>query len=83
MSSTDPPAPPKNVHIEDVTKTSVTLLWEAPQFDGGSPIKGYYIEKSSGYSSRWIKVNRDLMEGTKKVFKDLVEGSELRVPHPG
>jgi len=54
----------------------VTLLWESPQYDGGSPIKGYYVEKCSGYSSRWIKVNRDPIDITKKTFTDLVEGSE-------
>ncbi|ELT96021.1 hypothetical protein CAPTEDRAFT_34147, partial [Capitella teleta] len=72
----DPPNPPKNVRIEHLTKTSCTLEWEAPDYDGGSPIRGYYIEKSSGYSSRWIKANRDLLDVTSKKFKDLVEGTE-------
>ena len=54
----------------------MTLLWEPPQYDGGSSIKGYYIEKCSGYSSRWIKVNRDPIDVTTKTFTDLVEGSD-------
>ena len=72
----DPPSPPQNVHIEDLTKENCTLSWQPPSFDGGSPIKGYIIEKSSGYSSRWIKVNRDPISGTSKRFTDLVEENE-------
>ena len=49
---TDPPGPPENMKLEGVTKDSVMLTWDPPAFDGGSPIKGYYIEKSTGYSSR-------------------------------
>jgi titin len=52
------------------------LEWEAPDYNGGSPIRGYYIEKSSGYSSRWIKANRDPLDATSKKFNDLVEGTE-------
>ncbi len=45
----DPPGPPRNLQIENLTKTSCTLTWEKPSFDGGSKILGYFIEKSSGY----------------------------------
>ena len=62
--------------VEDLTKKSCTLTWEPPAFDGGTPIIGYYIEKSTGYSSRWIKVNREPLATVRKVFKDLIEGSE-------
>ena len=72
----DPPGPPRNVRISDLTASSCTLHWEKPGFDGGSAIHGYYIEKSSGYSSRWVKVNREPITNLQKAFKDLVEGSE-------
>lgn len=72
----DPPGPPQNLIIEDLTKESVTLVWEPPAFDGGSPIIGYYIEKSSGYSARWIKVNREPLTKLSKTLTDLVEDSE-------
>ena len=62
--------------MKDITKSSCVLKWEPPSFDGGSPIKGYYVEKSSGYSSRWIKVNRDLHTKTSMTFSDLIEGNE-------
>jgi len=72
----DPPSPPQNLRIENLTAKSCTLAWEPPANDGGSPIKGYYIEKSSGYSSRFVKVTRDSISNTSKTFSDLVEGTE-------
>jgi len=73
---TDPPGPPQNVRIENLTSSSCTLAWEAPSFDGGSEIKGYYVERSSGYSSRFVKVNRDPIARTQQTYSDLVEGTE-------
>ena len=72
----DPPGPPRNLRIENVTGTSCTLVWEAPSFDGDSEIKGYYIERSSGYSSRFVKVNRDPINRTQQTYNDLVPGTE-------
>ena len=45
----DPPGPPRNLQIEDLTKNSCKLVWEKPSFDGGSKIIGYFVEKSTGY----------------------------------
>lgn len=49
--------PPLNLHITDITKNTVSLSWEKPNYDGGSPITGYIIEKKEGSSSRWFKAN--------------------------
>ena len=54
----DPPGPPTKVKVGEVTKTSCVLTWDVPEFDGGSPVKGYYVERLSG--SRWIKVSAGL-----------------------
>ena len=70
----DPPGQPINVKVNDVTKTSCKLTWEAPEFDGGSPIKGYYVERLSG--TRWIKVNKTPTKSLTMDFSDLMEGSD-------
>ena len=70
----DPPGPPKNVKANDVTKTSCTITWSEPEFDGGSPIKGYYVEKLSG--TRWIKVNKKPTTKMSMTIDDLIEGSD-------
>ena len=53
----EPPSPPRKVAVENVTKTSCTVTWEAPKSDGGSPITGYYLEKSTARASRYVKVS--------------------------
>lgn len=70
----DPPTPPRNVSAKDVTKSSCTITWNAPEFDGGSPITGYYVEKLSG--TRWIKANREPIKKCEYPIKDLIEGSD-------
>ena len=57
-----------------MTKTSCVLTWDAPEFDGGSPITGYYVEKLAG--TRWIKVNKKPVKDCKLPVNDLVEGSD-------
>jgi len=45
-------------------------------FDGGSDIKGYYMERSSGYSSWFVMVNCDPINNTQQTYNDLMEGTE-------
>jgi titin len=71
---TDPPGHPRNLKAGEVGKTSCVLTWEPPEFDGGSPITGYYVEKRSG--TRWIKVNKKPVKNCKLSIDDLIEGSE-------
>ena len=52
------------------------VSWKAPEFDGGSPIQGYYVERQQGYSDRWLKVNKQPITSTQLQIKDLVELSE-------
>lgn len=70
---TDPPGPPQNLRVEDLSKSSCTLIWEAPAFDGGAPVTGYYVERSSGYSNRWVKANREPISRMTFKFTDLIE----------
>ena len=59
--------------MDNLTKSSCTLSWKAPEFDGGSDIHGYYVERCSGFSTRWIKVNKSLISATSMEIRDLVE----------
>ncbi len=70
----DPPGIPRNLKANDVTSTSCKLTWDAPEFDGGSPITGYYVERLSG--KRWVKVNKKAIPNQELDITDLVEGSD-------
>lgn len=72
--STDPPGPPENLAVKDVTKTSCKLTWDAPKSDGGSKIIGYYVEKLSG--TRWSRVTKKAITERAYSVSDLIEGSE-------
>ena len=77
----DPPNPPINVLVDDITKTSAKLTWETPEFDGGSPITGYIIERQSAFSSRWSKLTKEAITELQLEMTDLQEKEQydLRV----
>lgn len=45
------------MRITDITKNSISLAWQKPNYDGGSQITGYIIEKREGVSTKWSKAN--------------------------
>ena len=73
----DPPGPPINLKASDVDKSSATITWAPPEFDGGSPVTGYYVEKLSG--TRWIKVNKKPVKKCELQMDDLIEGETYEV----
>ncbi|ELT96017.1 hypothetical protein CAPTEDRAFT_139759 [Capitella teleta] len=76
-----PPNPPINVMVNDVTKTSAMLTWEPPEFDGGSPVTGYVVERQGGYSSKWSKLTKTPITDLQLEITDLKEKEDydLRV----
>ena len=72
--SSEPPGPPKKLAASDVARTSCVLTWKAPEFDGGSPVTGYYIEALQGeFSTRWSRVNKAAVKKTTLELSDLIE----------
>ena len=76
MRISDPPSKPKSLEMSDLTSTSVTLSWDRPDFDGGSPVTGYYIERRQAYSSRYTRINKNPITDTRYTVKNLVEDEE-------
>lgn len=77
----DPPDPPTKVKVNLVTKDTVTLSWEPPKNNGGSPVKHYIIERLSWDTSgkekeTWKQCNKRDVEELTFVVEDLKEVSK-------
>lgn len=53
VKATETPGPVKDLSMKDSTKTSVTLQWNKPDYDGGSIITDYIIEKKLQGQEEW------------------------------
>lgn len=60
--------------VIDSTKSSVTLEWTKPVFDGGLPIIGYNIDMCKASLEEWHKVNTQICIHTRYTAKGLVPG---------
>lgn len=72
----DLPEAPGTPSVDEVTATTCHVSWTAPTEDGGSPIIGYFVERQSNVSPRWIRINRAVVSDTTLLVDDLVEGTE-------
>lgn len=69
------PGPCKDIKASDVTKSSCKLTWEPPEYDGGSPILHYVLERREAGRRTYIPV----MSGENKLswtVKDLIPNGE-------
>ena len=73
---TDVPDAPNKPKITSFDKTEMTLTWSAPDFDGGSPITNYVLEKKEPFSSRWSEVTKT--SSLEYKVTGLKEGSEYQ-----
>lgn len=71
-----PPGPPGKPVAYNITSDGMTVRWEAPGFDGGSPILGYHIEKKDRNSLMWQKVNSNVISNREYRIIGLLEGLE-------
>lgn len=53
----DPPSEPTKLKVVDSTKTSVTLGWVKPVYDGGSEITYYVVEQMTADEKEWVTIS--------------------------
>ncbi|KAJ0029682.1 hypothetical protein NQD34_004679 [Periophthalmus magnuspinnatus] len=74
----DPPGKPEAVVV---TREHITLKWAKPNYDGGSTITGYVVEKKELPDGRWMKANFTNVMETEFTITELTGGQsyEFRV----
>uniref|UniRef100_A0A8C8R968 Titin n=1 Tax=Pelusios castaneus TaxID=367368 RepID=A0A8C8R968_9SAUR len=77
-SPVHPPSAPTVVKVTDTSKTSVSLEWTRPVFDGGMEIIGYIIEMCKADLGEWHKVNAETCIATKYTVIDLEAGEHYK-----
>jgi len=65
--------------VTDVSIESMTVEWDEPEYDGGSPVTGYWLERKETTSKRWTRVNREPIRirtlGVSHIVTGLMEGA--------
>ncbi|XP_056878210.1 myosin-binding protein C, slow-type isoform X6 [Takifugu flavidus] len=75
----DIPDPPESPLVPVVGGDWCSMTWDPPKYDGGSPILGYFIERKKKQSSRWMRLNFDLIKETLFEPKKMIEGVPYEV----
>uniref|UniRef100_A0A3P8V5L4 Myosin-binding protein C, slow-type n=1 Tax=Cynoglossus semilaevis TaxID=244447 RepID=A0A3P8V5L4_CYNSE len=75
----DIPDPPEAPVVPVVGGDWCSMIWEPPKYDGASPILGYFIERKKKQSSRWMRLNFDLIKETSFDPKKMIEGVPYEV----
>lgn len=72
------PSAPEKLHYTDRGKTSIALAWQPPRTDGGSPIRGYYVEKMRSDSNEFDVANRKIFTECCGTIENLSENQEYQ-----
>uniref|UniRef100_A0A672P2M5 Fibronectin type-III domain-containing protein n=1 Tax=Sinocyclocheilus grahami TaxID=75366 RepID=A0A672P2M5_SINGR len=70
----DVPGQPGIPQIVAFTKDSMTISWNEPSSDGGSPILGYHIERKEKNSILWQRISKALVVGNMFKSPGLIDG---------
>ena len=65
------PSAPGQPQVTEVTDTTATVEWTAPEDDGGNPITGFDVYMKSKKSTTWRKVTKTRTTVTRFIFENL------------
>jgi titin len=72
------PDAPDAPSVTDIFRDSCLVTWQPPANDGGSPVTGYIVERTSSFSPRWTPVNKTPVAETTLKVDDLIEDNQYQ-----
>jgi titin len=72
----DKPSPPQDLKVTEVQKESISVSWQAPADDGGTPIKRYILEKRDVTRTNWTSAGKVAPKEFAATVAKLIEGNE-------
>jgi len=72
----DEPGVPRSLRVKDYWTDYITVMWDRPELDGGSPITSYVIEKRDVSRPTWLKAGNVDADHTEFKATNLFEGVE-------
>uniref|UniRef100_A0A4W6C8Z2 Titin n=1 Tax=Lates calcarifer TaxID=8187 RepID=A0A4W6C8Z2_LATCA len=76
VAARDPCDPPGTPVVTAITRTSVSLSWDKPEYDGGAKVSGYIIERRDLPEGRWTRCNFTNVPETHYDVTGLTENSK-------
>jgi len=74
LYTTDEPGAPRSLRVKDYWTDYITVMWDSPEFDGGSPLTNYIIEKRDVSRPTWLKAGSVDADCTQFKATNLFEG---------
>ena len=68
-----PSAPIGPLVCSAAAEDSITLSWQPPESNGGTPLTGYIVEKSDSRRPRWVRVGKVSPDQTSTTVESLLE----------
>lgn len=72
------PSAPEKLHFTERSKTTITLAWEPPRTDGGSPLLGYLVEKMRSDSDEFDPAHRSICKDCTITLENLNENATFQ-----
>ena len=77
---TEPPSAPRGpVSVAKLSTDSAELRWTPPEYNGGTPITGYYIEVREASRTIWRRIASVEATCTSYTLRNMLEGNEYYV----
>ncbi|XP_019722796.1 myosin-binding protein C, cardiac-type isoform X2 [Hippocampus comes] len=73
-----PTSEPIGLCVDDISDTSITLKWKAPERIGSADLEGYGVEYCKEGSDEWIPAIQGLTERTSLTIRELTTGEKLQ-----